>query len=168
MISGTATRRVRGTATRDERVEYRYFGRWRVGELLLLIAAGFSAVAVVFPWASAGTASVTVANAGENGTRYAFIFVLAAVALALSVLGKRPWAAWVGVAMGPPIGIASYLAFTSAEAVLLAAGAPPEAIRADLGISCATAAAIAAFAGGVVEVIGQRRRRDGGDDRASG
>jgi hypothetical protein len=149
-------------------VEYRYFGRWRVGELLMLIAAGFSATAVVFPWASAGTASVTVASAGDNGTRYALIFILAAVALALSVLGKRPWAAWVGVAMGPPIGIASYLAFTSAEAVLLAVGAPPGAIRADIGISCATAAAIAAFAGGVVEALAQRRRRDDGDDRASG
>ena len=149
-------------------MEYRYFGRWRVGELLMLIAAGFSAVAVIFPWATAGTASVTVANAGENGTRYALVFVLAAVALALSVLGKQPWAPWVGVAMGPPIGIASYLAFMSAEAVLLAAGAPPEAIRADLGISCATAAAIAAFAGGVVEAIAQRRPRGRGDDRGSG
>jgi hypothetical protein len=72
------------------------------------------------------------------------------------------------MAMGPPLGIASYLAFTSAEAVLLAAGAPPEAIRADLGISCATAAAIAAFVGGVVEAIAQRRPRGRGDDRGSG
>ena len=168
MVTGAAIRRIRRPATRNERVEYRYFGRWRVGELLMLMAAAFSMIAAIFPWATAGSASVTVANAGENGTRYAFIFVLAAVALALSVLGRRPWAAWVGMAMGPPLGIASYLAFTSAEAVLLAAGAPPEAIRADLGISCATAAAIAAFAGGVVEALAQRRPQDRGDDPGSG
>jgi hypothetical protein len=141
-------------------VHYRYFGRWRVGCLLMLIAAGFSAAAVVLPWATAGNASVSVANAGDSSVKLGVIFALAAVALGASVLEERSWAGWVGLAMGLPLGIAAYLAYTGAEHVLLAAGAPATAIQTGLGVSFAITAAIASLAGGAAELIARRSGND--------
>jgi hypothetical protein len=145
-------------------VDYRYFGRWRFGALLMLIAAGCSASALVFPWASAGTASVSLVNAGDTAPRLALVFALAAIALAGSVLAKFRWAGWVGVAMGIPVGVASYIAWTGAEAILLAAGAPAAEIQAGLGITFASTAGIASFAGGVAELIVARRDGGAGSD----
>jgi len=133
-------------------VQYRYFGRWRVGALLMMVAAGCSAAALVFPWASAGTGSVTVMNAGEPAGRLALIFGL----------GASPWPerCWPGSAgrdgsasHGIPLGVASWLAWSAASSSSSPAGAPASEIRAGLGITLATTSGMASFAGGAAELF---------------